>query len=192
MSGGVGRGRPPAAGRFRKGESGNPKGRPKSGPSRSSSAFGIVIDRTLTVTQNGAPREVTVEEALQHRTYQDAIAGNRAARREVLKMIAKREKWLAAKAPKQHHNVEMLLEHAKPANANEALLLLGVAERDTRDYGPNDQYERLLRRPWAVQVALSRPGRRRLSAEDVSDIKCSTRDPQTLRWPAGTLHEQGD
>jgi hypothetical protein len=136
--------------------------------------------------------EVTVEEALQHRTYQDAIAGNRAARREVLKMIAKREKWLAAKAPKQHHNVEMLLEHAKPANANEALLLLGVAERDTRDYGPNDQYERLLLRPWAVQVALSRPGRRRLSAKDVSEIRRSTRDPQTLRWPPRTLDEQGD
>jgi hypothetical protein len=57
-----------------------------------------VIDRTLTLTQSGKPREVTVEEALQHRTYQDAIAGNRATRREMLKMIAKREKWLAAKA----------------------------------------------------------------------------------------------
>ena len=53
------------------------------------------------VTQNGKPREVTVEAALQHRTYQDALAGNRAAGREVLKMIAKREKWLAAKAPQQ-------------------------------------------------------------------------------------------
>ena len=44
------------------------------------------------------PREVTVEEALQHRTYQDAIAGSRAARREVLKMIAKREQYLAGPA----------------------------------------------------------------------------------------------
>ena len=52
--------------------------------------------------QNGKPREVTVEEALQHRTYQDAIAGNRAAQREVLRMIDKREKWLASKRPKQH------------------------------------------------------------------------------------------
>jgi len=71
-------------------------------------------------------------------------------------------------------------------------LLLGIAEPDTRSYGPNDQYERLLLRPWAVQVALSRPGRRRLSGWDISEIKRCTRDPQTLRWPAGTLHEQGD
>ena len=40
---------------------------------------------------------MTVEEALQHRTYQDAIAGSRSARREVLKMIAKREQYLAAR-----------------------------------------------------------------------------------------------
>src|ERR671912_1717792 len=100
MSNGVGPGRPPKESRFRKGESGNPKGRPKARPGPPPSAFDVVIDRTLTVTQNGKPREVTVEEALQHRTYQDALAGNRAARREVLRMIAKRETWLAPQAPK--------------------------------------------------------------------------------------------
>jgi len=149
-----------------------------------------VIDRTLTLTQNGKPREVTLEEALQHRTYQDAIAGNRAARREVLKMIAKREKWLAAKAPK-HRPIERLTEPVDPNNANEALILLGIAEHDTRWNGSNDKYERLLLRPWAVQAALSRRGRRRLS-KDVSNIKRCTRDPETLRWPAGIDNEQGD
>jgi hypothetical protein len=182
---------PPSASRFRKGESGNPKGRPKKRPAPSTSAFDILIDRTLTLAQGGKPREVTVEQALQHRTYQDAIAGNRAARREVLKMIAKREKWLAEKVPKQHHSIEHLIEPADPDNANEAMLLLGIAERDTRDYGPNDEYERLLLLPWAVQAALSRPGRRRLSAKNVANIKRCTRDAETLRWPARTWDEQG-
>ena len=86
----------PTSSRFRKGQSGNPKGRPRSERATPGSAFDIVIDKTLTVTQGGVPREVTVEEALQHRTYQDAIAGNRSARREVLKMIAAREKYLSA------------------------------------------------------------------------------------------------
>ena len=97
MSKPVGPAGPPTGTRFRKGQSGNPKGRPKANKDRSVSAFAIVIDRTLTVTQGGVPREVTVEEALQHRTYQDAVAGNRSARREVLKMIAKREQYLAAR-----------------------------------------------------------------------------------------------
>ena len=97
MSRPVGPGRPPVESRFRKGQSGNPKGRPKKAKPRAASAFDIVIDRTLTVTQGGMPRAVTVEEALQHRTYQEAIAGSRPARREVLKMIAKREQYLAAR-----------------------------------------------------------------------------------------------
>jgi len=159
--------------------------------SASASAFDIVIDRTLPVMQNGEAREVTVEEALQHRTYQDAIGGNRAARREVLKMIAVREKWLAAKAPK-HQPVGVRIEPTDPDNAHEALLLLGIAERDTRWNDPNDEYERLLLRPWAVQAALSRPGRRRLSAKEVSEIKRCTRDAETLRWPAGVRNEQDD
>jgi hypothetical protein len=50
----------------------------------------------------------------------------------------------------------------------------------------------LLLQPWAVQAALSRPGRRRLSANDVSEIKRCTRDAETLRWPAGVRDEQGD
>ncbi len=159
-------------------------GRPRSQRDRSTSAFDSVIDRTLPVTHNGEPREVTVDEALQHKTYQDAIAGNRAARREVLKMIAKREKWLAAKAPKKHRPVERLIEPTDPENANEALVLLEIAELDTRWTDPEDPDERLLQ-PWAVQAALSRRGRRSLSDSDIAEIKRCTRDPETLRWPAG-------
>jgi hypothetical protein len=181
---GVGPGGPPEAGRFPKGTSGNPKGRPKSRRASSVSAFDIITDLTVTLTQGGKLREVTVEEALQHRTYQEAINGNRAAQREVLKMIAKREKWLAAKRPVSR--VKILSEPEDPDNADEALLLLGIAEPDPR------WYQGLLLQPWAVQTALSRPGRRRLSAEDISEIKRCTRDAETLRWPAGVRDEQGN
>lgn len=181
MSGDVGPGRPPAGSRFRKGESGNPKGRPRSDAGPSPSAFDAVIDVTLTLTQNGKRREFTAEEALQQKTYQAAITGDRAAQREVLKMVAKREKWLAARPPK-HPPREMLTEPEDPDNANEALILLGIGERDT-SWNPNDEYERLLLQPWAVQAALSRRGRRRISDKDVAEINRCTRDPETIRWP---------
>lgn len=184
MTGDRGPRQPPASKRFRKGESGNPKGRPRARREQQASAFDILIDRTLTVTHNGQPREVTVEEALQHKTYQDAIAGDRSARREVLKMIAKREKWLAAKAPK-HRPIEWLMEPLDPENAIEALLLLEIAERDTRWAAENDPYVRLKLQPWAVQAALSRKGRRTLSKQDVDAIKRCTKDAETLRWPKG-------
>ena len=90
--------RSPRTGRFLKGRSGNPKGRPRkqiAPPDAARSAFEIVFEKRVTVTQAGVDQELSVEEALQLRTYQDALAGNRAARREVLKMIAKREKAMA-------------------------------------------------------------------------------------------------
>jgi hypothetical protein len=180
--------RPPAATRFRKGQSGNPKGRPKACPRLPPSAFDIVIDRTLTLTHNGKPREVTIEEALQHRTYQQAIAGSRLAQREVLKMIAKREKWLGSRGGK-HQPVQMLAEPADPDNADEALLLLGIAEPDDRWGDSPGERRRLLLRPWVVQLALSR-GRRLLSAHDVFEIKHCTRDAETLRWPARSKGQQ--
>ena len=186
----VGPGRPPKANRFRKGRSGNPKGRPKSRRVCSISALDIILDRTFTVTQDGKSRELTLEEALQHRTYQEAINGNRPAQREVLKMIDKREKWFAARRPVPRLNI--LFETEDPDNANEALLLLGIAESDTQWSDPTDKSQRLRLKPWAVQAALSRPGGRRLSAKDVAEIERSTRDAETLRWPASVRDRQGD
>jgi hypothetical protein len=64
----------PNRGQFRKGSSGNPKGRPTASPAPQSSVFDIVAEKTLTVAHHGIAREITVEEALQQRTYQDALA----------------------------------------------------------------------------------------------------------------------
>jgi hypothetical protein len=186
MSRSVGPGRPPKGSRFRKGESGNPKGRPRK-PKRRASVFEILFDRRIPLMQqNGQQRDLTVEEALQLRTYQDAVAGKRSAIRDVLKWIMEREKWFAKRAPRQP--IVQLIEH-DPDNANEALLLLGIAERDTRYDYPHTDNDRLLLQPWATQKALSRPGRRRLTKDQISEIKRCTRDPETLRWPASVGEE---
>lgn len=176
-------GQPPAEHRFKKGQSGNPSGRPRKPAAGPASAFDLVIDRTLTVMQGGVAREVSVEEALQHKTYQDALAGNRPARREILKMIAKREKWLADKRPpKPNGGVEVKIEAFDPVNHNEAMLLLGIAER-VAPRGDRNPHEHFHLQTWAVQAALSRPGRRQWSERDEFEIKRCTRDADTLRWP---------
>ena len=51
MSDKKGRNQPPVSTRFRKGQSGNPRGRPRKRPAVQPSAFDVVIDRTLTITQ---------------------------------------------------------------------------------------------------------------------------------------------
>ena len=112
----VGPGNPPKGKRFRKGVSGNPSGRPKKKRAPDSgSAFDLVIDKTLTITQDGEFCEVTVEEGLQHKTYQDAIDGDRSAQREILKMIAKREKYFAARKKKTRKPpVEIKIRKIRP------------------------------------------------------------------------------
>jgi hypothetical protein len=176
-------GTPPAASRFRKGQSGNPKGRPRKPAARSASAFDIVIDRTLTVVQEGRPREVSVDEALQHKTYLDALAGSRPARRQVLKMIAAREKAMTKAAPEQPQYVFGEISE-DPVNADAALLILGIAGRDPRREGPTASgREWLLLEPWAVEAALARRTARRLRKQDLDTAQRCTRAADTLAWP---------
>lgn len=176
------RNEPPVSTRSRKGRSGNPRGRPRKPPKPTPSAFDVVIERTLTITQDGRPREVMLEEALQHKTYQDAITGNRAARREVLKMIAKREKAITKRAPPPKP-VEALVETKDPTNADEALLILGIACRDPRRSEHPAEREWLLLEPWAVEAALSRRAARRMDRREIVAARHCTRGADTLRWP---------
>jgi uncharacterized protein DUF5681 len=179
--------RSPQTGRFQKGHSGNPKGRPRkqsAPPDATRSAFEIVFEKRVTVTQGGVDRELSVEEALQLRIYQDALAGKRRALRTVLKMIAKREKAIAANG----QGIMPFITSKKemdPRNADAAMRLLGIAAPDNsrEEHNPGA----LLLEPWAVQAALSRRrGRKALTAKDVGEIKRCTRAPETLRWPRGT------
>ena len=171
-------------GRFRKGQSGNPAGRPARPAVATANAFDIVIDRTLQVTLNGAPREVTMEEALQQRTYQDAIAGKRMAQREVLKWIEKRQAWFATKYPEPWVSPIRTERWHDASNADEAMQLLGIALPDER-WGSSDPNDvRLLLEPWAVQAALDRRrGATALDEKQIEEITRCTRDAAMLCWP---------
>ena len=81
---------PKLGGRFAKGKSGNPKGRPrKAAPpvEARSSAFDIITRLTLPMVQDGVMREVTLQEALTLKTYQDALKGSQLARKKIIKLI---------------------------------------------------------------------------------------------------------
>ena len=172
---------------FRKGRSGNPGGRPTASRAPRPSAFDIVAEKTLIIAQHGIAREITVEEALQQRTYQDALAGKGMAQREVLKWIAKREAWLEKHAPGASRPAITRRVSPDPDNADAALLLLGIAAPNPRgaEFGKNRA--QLLLEPWAVQEALRRRrGGQRLTDRERDEIRRCTRDPDCLRWPRGT------
>ena len=170
------------SGRFQKGQSGNPAGRPKARRPHVS-AFDVILDKTLTVTQNGVERELTVDEALQVQTYQAALKGSRMAVRAVLKMIEKREAALSKKAPPQPVQAMKFGGEEDPRNADAAMLLLGITVPDPTWEGPCKYGTRMKLATWATQAAISRPGRRQLSEKDRADIKRQTINSDALRWP---------
>ncbi|VWX60716.1 DUF5681 domain-containing protein [Sphingorhabdus sp. 109] len=162
--------------RFQPGQSGNPKGRPRKHRRPNVSAFEIILDKTLTITQNGKTREATVEEALQQQTLKDALAGKRLAIRKLLKMIETREKALEQKNPEPRRKIE-LKHHYSADNADEALRILGIAE-------PEPAFPtRWKVHAWATQAALSRPGRKKFNRREADNIKFFTFDPDSLKWP---------
>jgi hypothetical protein len=190
MSEGLKRSRSPLTGRFQKGHSGNPKGRPRKKqpglPEATHSAFDIVMAKRVTVTQGGVDQELSVDEALQLRTYQDALAGNRSAQREILKMIAKREKAIAKRGRRTNVRATLKIEPMELRDIDDAMCLLGIAGPDKKREVHNPGA--LLLEPWAVQAALSRRrGGKALTPEDVAEIKRCARDPETLRWPRGVI-----
>jgi Family of unknown function (DUF5681) len=169
--------------RFQKGHSGNPAGRPKARRPHVS-AFDIIFDKTLTVTQNGIERELTVDEGLQLQTYQAALKGGRMAIRSVLKMIEKREAALALLNPPVVKPVRLEFEEDSN-NINNPMLLLGIAEYGEAPYGGGPATRPFRLATWAAQFAISRPGRRALSDKNIEDVKRQTINPVKLRWPRG-------
>ena len=179
-------------GLFQKGRSGNPGGRPKrSRELPSASAFAIVIDRMLPLMRDGMPTEISVEEALQQKTYQDALAGKRLAIRQVLRWIERREQWLAkhGRLPSAMPRIVMA-EEPDPDNADEALVILGIADHQPDRPRREGERAHLLLEPWAVEAALGRRGvRARLTRKHVDHIRPCLRGEAPASLAAGREEE---
>jgi Family of unknown function (DUF5681) len=71
----VGKGRPPLATRWKPGQSGNPRGRPR-GTKNLMTLFNEVLDRKLKVQENGKARLITGREAIVIRVFNAALKGD--------------------------------------------------------------------------------------------------------------------
>jgi hypothetical protein len=74
----VGYRRPPVASRFKPGQSGNPRGRPK-GKRTVGAILQEVMNRKIAITENGKTRRVSALEGMLHRMRSDALPGDKAA-----------------------------------------------------------------------------------------------------------------
>ncbi len=78
----VGYKKPPKGKRFKKGQSGNKKGRPK-GVKNIGTLFKKILNESITIQENGKARKSTMRETIVRRTVIDAAKGNHKARETV-------------------------------------------------------------------------------------------------------------
>ena len=127
-----------------------------------------------------------MEEALQLRTYQEALKGKSMAIREVLRWILKRETWLARNRPPSQRRFTNAGIRQDPDNADEAMVILGIATHDPKGADRRQDRAQLLLEPWVVKLALGRSRRvRALTNKDLEDIRRCSRDDGSINWPLG-------
>jgi hypothetical protein len=88
--GGVGYGRPPKNHRWKKGQSGNPKGRPP-GHRNLAAALSAVLHEQVSVCANGEEQEMTKLEAVTRQLVEKAMNGDARVMQQLLNEIHKNE-----------------------------------------------------------------------------------------------------
>lgn len=117
----VGYGRPPPEQRFKKGQSGNPRGRPK-GTQSLGSFLNEALSRRVTVTENGKPRRMRVQDII----IQGII--NDAARRD-----PRAVRLLFALMDRYQDSTEAQVEAADLSAEDQAIIQRYVSSRQTSD-----------------------------------------------------------
>lgn len=171
----VGRGRPPLQTRFKKGISGNRRGRPTG--SRKQIPYDSVLSRKVSLQDAGGERQVDAAEAFLLYLRKRWADGDPSARRLLNKAME------ASKELKSHQDEarinNIIVSFVSPANPNAAFLALkmGVKHDAFRSTA------RILIEPWLVQASLDRLGDRRLTRDEQEVVVKATRTPKKVKWP---------
>src|SRR4051794_1186518 len=170
----VGFGQPPKATRFKKGQSGNPRGRPRN--RRRDIPYDMLLGQMVTVREDGRERRVTAAEAFILQLTKKGLEGDSASARASLTAIEN------ARASRKANGTDQTIIRIQFRTfglccAVEDLgmgVLVHPADKDR---------VRLMLKPWVVELALARLGDRRLSLEEQRTVAASTRTPEKVNWP---------
>jgi hypothetical protein len=92
----VGPGKPPRHTRFKPGQSGNPKGRPK-GSKNFATILQQQLTKKITITVDGKPRRMTVQEVIARRLATDSMKGTTKAMELLIRLTSIKSDEVAGK-----------------------------------------------------------------------------------------------
>ncbi len=170
----VGYGKTPGPTRFKKGRSGNPKGRPKG--RQNQPPYDVVLGQMVPIKEGGVERRVTAAEALLLYMTKRGLEGDGAAARSAMTVI---EEARSARGVDAVRIIQIVRVVVSPGSVNSALQRLSMALKLDR-YRPS---ARMVLEPWLVEEALFRLGSRRLSIDEQEKVVRATRTPGKVQWP---------
>lgn len=170
----IGYGRPPTSGRFKKGKSGNPRGRP--GNRRRDIPYDHVLGQMVTIRDDRGERRVTAAEAFLLQLTKKGLQGDSGAARATLAAIEE------ARSKRQSEVLpisRIICKGVSPGSVGCTLDALGAAVK-LRKYSGAAKYQL---KPWLVELAISRLGAGRLSEAEQKTILDVTATPEKVQWP---------
>ena len=169
----TGYGKPPRSTRFQKGQSGNPRGRPRG--RKSEIPHDHVLGQMVTVREDGRERRITAAEAFLLYLTRKALAGDGAAAGLSLTAI----ETARAKRPREEPPGRMMV-HSVGMGIEGPLEDLGIG---VLKYGHDESRARWELNPWIVEAALARLADRQLTVEEQREVYRTTRTPSKVTWP---------
>jgi hypothetical protein len=144
----VGHGKPPERTRFKPGQSGNPRGRPRS--RHKHAPYEAVLGQLVTIRDAGTEKKVTAAEAFLLQLTRRGLEGDNAAARATIRAIEEVRTHGIAK-PQETRSI--CRQIVSPGSVNRALELLRLAKLADEF---SKESARMLLVPWIVEAALAR------------------------------------